>query len=169
MSTTPPSGPGGDDEVLSFLDKIAHFLQEIIKGIFTFFGRRIPEWIRDVIRGFLEHIWEYVQRFVRIIVRVVRVAVLTVVLIAVVIGPGLLLYHTKAPEIALPIWVALIAGALVYAVQRYARKEFERRKQARAARTGRTLVCKNCRTAHAGPIAPPICSYCKEKWIGVEV
>jgi hypothetical protein len=169
MNPTPPPDPRSEDEVLSFLTRLERFLLRIIEGIGIFFVHRIPKWTYEVIRGLLENVWEYLERFVRIIVRLGRVTVLTGVLLVVVIGPGLLLYRANAPGAAQLAWVGLIVGAILFALQHYARKEYERRKRERAVRTGVRQVCSRCRTAHSGPVAPPMCQNCGAVWSGVEV
>jgi hypothetical protein len=168
MNSTPTPGSSDEDEILSFLARVEKFLLRIIEGIVIFFVHRIPKWTYEVIRGCLEHLWEYVERFIRIVVRLGRVVGLMVVLAALVIGPGVALSYANAPW-ALVIWVGLIVGALLFALQHYVRKEYERRKRERAAQPSRRLVCGECRTAHAGPKAPIKCDHCGAEWRGVEV
>jgi hypothetical protein len=169
MAATPPPGSKGEDEVLSFLERLERMLARLIEGIGVFFVHRIPKWMYEVIRACLEDIWAYLERAVRVLVRLVRVMILTAVLLAIVLGPLFVLSNAEAPALAYLVWVVLIFGAIAFGLRRYIRKELERRRQAKTARVARPQVCANCRTAARGPEPPSRCPHCGADWRGVQV
>jgi hypothetical protein len=169
MSPAPPPGPDGQDEILSTLARIERFLFRILQGIVIFFAQKIPRFLYDVLKALWRNFWAYFEKLARIIGRAGRVAILSMLLVLVVVGPGVVLYRSESHPVLLVLWIALIAGALLYAFQHYLWKEYLRRKQERAARVGSRLVCVSCRTAHKGLKPPVVCRICGKPWVGVEV
>ncbi len=169
MAATPPPTSREEDEVLSFLERLERLLLRLIEGIGVFFVHRIPKWTYEVIRACLQDIWSYLERAVRVLGRLVRVAILTTVFLGIVLGPFFLLARAEAPALAYLVWVTLILGAIAFGLRRYLRKEFERRRRAKAAGMTQLQVCARCRTAARGPEPPPRCSHCGAEWRGVPV
>jgi hypothetical protein len=165
-----PSSPEDKDEVLGALARFERLLKRVIEGIFVFFIHRIPKWTYELIRGVLEHLRHYFERLIRITIRLVRVAFWLVILVGVVVGPGVAMLYWNAPQPILYIWCVLILCAMLFGLQRYARKEYERIKNERQKRRGVKLKCAQCGTHDPNNPSPKICRFCGCKpWVGVPI
>jgi hypothetical protein len=166
MSSPPPNEPRQEDEVLSFLERFERLLWRLIEGIVEFLGKRLPNWIYESVKYLLADFTEYFDWAIRVFKRIGKIACYGMILLLLVVGPLILFSQCGrvGPVLSLA-WLVLIALALVYAFQRYLRKELQRQKQVRQAASGGMLVCRNCNTAHDGALVPDKCKYCGNVWI----